>query len=76
MPVSEMTGLATLQAQLDELMRTYRSGARSLEYDGRSITYTSGEEMRAAIASLQSEIAQIMGTTTPTVGVVRSTKGY
>ncbi|TYL86339.1 phage head-tail joining protein [Bradyrhizobium cytisi] len=71
-----MADVAALQAQLDALKRAYRSGVRSLEYDGRSITYTSGEEMRAAIASLQSEIAQIMGTTTPTVGVVRSTKGY
>lgn len=71
-----MADLTALQAQLDELKRAYRSGTRSLEYDGRSITYTSGDEMRAAIASLQSEIAQIMGTTTPTVGVVRSTKGF
>lgn len=71
-----MADLTTLQAQLDELKRAYRSGAHSLEYDGRSITYASGEEMRAAIASLQSEIAQITGTTTATVGVVRSTKGY
>lgn len=76
MPVSKMADLATLQAQLDALKRAYRSGAHSLEYDGRSIVYTSGDEMRAAIASLQSEIAQITGTTTPTIGVVRSTKGY
>ncbi|UQR61768.1 hypothetical protein LRP30_33965 [Bradyrhizobium sp. C-145] len=71
-----MADVAALQAQLDTLKSAYRSGTRSLEYDGRSITYTSGEEMRAAIASLQNEIAQITGTTTPTVAVVRSMKGY
>lgn len=71
-----MIDLATLQAQLDALKRAYRSGAQRLEYDGRVIAYASGDEMRAAIASLQSEIAQLMGTTTPAVGVVRSTKGY
>ncbi|MCW2084357.1 hypothetical protein ABIE85_008371 [Bradyrhizobium diazoefficiens] len=71
-----MADLATLQVQLDALKAAYRSGIRTVEYDGRSTSYVSGEEMRAAIASLQSEIAQIMGTTTPTVGVVRSTKGY
>lgn len=71
-----MTDLATLQRQLDELKRAYRAGVHSLQHDGKVVTYISGEDMRAAIASLQSEIAQLMGTTTPAVGVVRSTKGY
>lgn len=71
-----MADLATLQAQLDALKSAYRSGVRTVEHDGKSVSYVSGDEMRAAIASLQSEIAPIMGTTTPTVGVVRSTKGY
>lgn len=71
-----MTDLATLQRQLDELKRAYRAGVHSLQHDGKVVTYTSGDEMRAAIASLQSEIAQIMGTTAPTIGVVRSSKGF
>jgi hypothetical protein len=71
-----MTDLVTLQAQLDELKRAYRSGVRSLAYDGKTVVYATAEEMRAAIASLQSEIGQITGTATPTVGVVRSSKGY
>ncbi|MFB6448937.1 phage head-tail joining protein [Bradyrhizobium tunisiense] len=71
-----MADLAALQAQLDTLKRAYRSGVRTVEYDGRATTYVSGEEMRAAIFSLREEIAQIMGAATPTVGVVRSSKGY
>lgn len=67
-----MTDLATLQAQLDALKRAYRSGVRSLAHDGKTVTYATAEEMRAAMASLQSE----MGTATPIVGVVRSSKGY
>ncbi|MGY3490225.1 hypothetical protein ACVW1C_008108 [Bradyrhizobium sp. USDA 4011] len=71
-----MADLAALQTQLDALKRAYRSGVRTVEYDGRSTSYVTGDEMRAAIASLQSEIAQIEGTAAPTIGVVRSTKGY
>jgi hypothetical protein len=41
-------------------------------YEGKSISYGSGEEMRAAIASLEAEL----GLSRPVVGVVRSDKGY
>lgn len=71
-----MADLASLQTQLDALKRAYRSGVRAVEHDNKRVTYASGEEMRAAIASLQAEIGQITGNTTSTVGVVRSTKGY
>ncbi|WFU21286.1 hypothetical protein QA649_24585 [Bradyrhizobium sp. CB1717] len=71
-----MADFATLRAQLDTLKRAYRSGVRTVEFDGRATTYVSGEEMRAAISSLREEISQIMGTAAPTVAVVRSSKGY
>ena len=71
-----MADLQTLQAQLDAVQRAYRSGVRSLAHDGKTVTYATAEEMRAAIASLKTEIGQIMGTATPTIGVVRSSKGY
>jgi hypothetical protein len=71
-----MTDVIELQAQLDELRRAYRSGARSVSYDGKSVAYGSSEEMRAAIASLQAEVAHATGTTIGAIGVVRSNKGY
>ncbi len=71
-----MADLGALLTQLEALKRAYRSGVRSLTHDGKTVTYASGEDMRAAIASLQSEITQIAGTTTPVIAVVRSTKGY
>ncbi|MCA1453976.1 hypothetical protein I6F35_12215 [Bradyrhizobium sp. BRP22] len=71
-----MTDVLELQAQLEELRRAYRSGARSVSYEGKNVTYGSGDEMRAAIASLQAEIAHATGTTLQTIGVVRSSKGY
>jgi hypothetical protein len=57
---------------LTELKRAYWSGARSISYEGKAITYGSAEEMRCAIASLEAEL----GTSRPVVGVVRSDKGY
>ncbi|WP_025036215.1 phage head-tail joining protein [Bradyrhizobium sp. DOA9] len=71
-----MADLAALRAQLEALKSAYRSGTRTLQYDGRVVTYVSAAEMREAIASLNAEIAQITGTAAPTVGVVRSSKGY
>jgi hypothetical protein len=69
---SDMADIAELLVQLDELKRAYRSGARSIAYEGKSISYGSGDEMRAAIASLEAEL----GLSRPIVGVVRSTKGF
>jgi hypothetical protein len=67
-----MSDIVELLAQLDELKRAYFSGARSVSYDGKTVTYGSGDEMRAAIAALQSEL----GISRPVVGVVRSSKGF
>jgi hypothetical protein len=67
-----MADLSDLQAQLDELLRAYRSGVRTVAYDGKSVVYGSGDEMRAAIASLQRAIS---GAPVP-VGIVRSSKGF
>ncbi|MGY4297139.1 hypothetical protein ACVWXN_005234 [Bradyrhizobium sp. i1.4.4] len=71
-----MADVTDLQSQLDELKRAYRSGARTVSYDGKSVTYADGAELRAAIASLESEIARAMGLPPSAIGVVRSTKGY
>ena len=71
--------LTSLQAQLADLRAAYRSGADSVSYEGgKSTRFRSGEEMRAAIASLEAEIAAMQGTTkqTPRSVLVRSTKGW
>lgn len=58
---------------LEELKRAYYSGATSLSYDGRSVTYRSASEMREAIAALEAQI----GTTRPREILIRSqSKGW
>ncbi|MEY9236430.1 low affinity Fe/Cu permease [Bradyrhizobium japonicum] len=71
-----MADIADLQSQLNELKRAYRSGARSVSYDGKTVTYADGAELRAVIASLENEIARATGSPPSAIGVVRSTKGY
>ncbi|MCC8936872.1 hypothetical protein H8A99_10335 [Bradyrhizobium sp. Arg68] len=68
--------MTTLLAQLDALKAARRSGLRSIEYEGRRVEYRSDDEMQAAIASIQAEIAAEGGTSRPTVAVVRSSKGF
>jgi hypothetical protein len=71
--ISMSDDLASLQAQLDALKSAYYSGARKLSYEGKNIEYGSGEEMRAAIASLEAAIGN--GSPVRTIAV-RSTKGW
>jgi hypothetical protein len=68
-----MTDMTTLQTQLDSLRAAYASGARSIGYDGKTITYRDADEMRAAIAALEN---QINGPSTPRTILVRSKKGW
>jgi hypothetical protein len=68
--------LASLQGQLASLRTAYRSGVSRSSYEGKSVDYRSGDEMRAAIASLENQIAAISGTTIPRTVVVRSSKGW
>jgi hypothetical protein len=51
---------ATL-AQLDALKSAYRSGQLTVQYEGKSVTMRSMEEMRAAIASLEAELGMQVG---------------
>jgi hypothetical protein len=69
-----MTLQATdLQGFYDELKRAYYSGATSLSYEGKSFTYRSGDEMRAALRALASELGI---STAPQRVVVRARKGW
>lgn len=61
----------------DELIRARARGIRTLEYDGKRITYTSDAEMAAAIADLDRRItnATARGASPRTVSFVTS-KGF
>jgi hypothetical protein len=61
-----------LQTQLASLREAYQSGATSIGYEGKQISYRSAEDMRAAIASLEAQLGIIGGRST----VVRSQKGW
>ena len=62
-----------LQGQLDALLAAYRSGASTVSYDGKTVTYRSGAEMQTAIIGLQRALGL---TTTPTRVVMRGDKGW
>ena len=69
-----MTDIATLQAQLADLKRNYRSGVARANYDGKSVEFKDGPSMLAAIASLENEING--PSAQPRTVTVRSTKGW
>lgn len=70
-----MADLATLETQLEALKNARRSGVQSAGYGDKRTEYRSDEEMQAAIAAIEGEIAAAQGTQ-PRIAVVRSTKGW
>jgi hypothetical protein len=46
----------TAQTQLNALRNAYASGVTSCQYDGKSVSYRSLDEMRAAIAALENQL--------------------
>lgn len=68
-----MADIAQLTAWRDALMGARYRGIRTVEYDGKRVTYASSAEMAAALAGLDREIAGATGR----VSVVRiaSSKG-
>ena len=62
-----MADLAQLSAWRDALMAARYQGIRTVEYDGKRVTYTSDGEMAAALADLNRQIAG----TTGRISVVR-----
>ena len=68
-----MANLAQLNAWRDALMAARYQGIRTVEYDGKRVTYASDGEMAAALADLNRQIAGDAGR----VSVVRiqSSKG-
>ena len=68
-----MADLAQLTAWRDALMAARYRGVRTVEYDGKRVTYASDGEMAAALADLNRQIAGA----TDRISVVRvqSSKG-
>lgn len=68
-----MSDLAQLMAWRDALMEARYKGVRTVEYDGKRVSYATDAEMAAAIADLERRIAAA----TARVSVVRiaSSKG-
>ena len=68
-----MPDLAQLTAWRDALMAARYRGVRSVEYDGKRISYASDREMAAALADLERRVAGATGR----ISVVRiqSSKG-
>jgi len=68
-----MADLAQLIAWRDALMAARYQGIRTVEYDGKRVTYASDGEMAAALADLNRQIAG----TTGRISIVRiqSSKG-
>ena len=68
-----MADLAQLTAWQNALMAARYQGVRTVEYDGKRITYASDGEMAAALADLNRQITGVAGR----ISVVRiqSSKG-
>lgn len=69
-----MAELAQLSAWRDALMAARYRGVRTVEIDGRRITYASEGEMAAALADLERKIAEA-GSTRVSVVRIQSSKG-
>lgn len=59
-----MATVEELQAQLAKLKAARASGAKSISYDNRMVTYRDVAELNAAIASVEQELAALQGTNT------------
>lgn len=67
-----MTDLAQLTAWRGALMAARYQGVRTVEYDGRRVTYGTDGEMAAAIADLERKIAAANGSRVSVVRIASS----
>ena len=49
------------QSDLDALLAAYRAGHQSVQYESKSVTFRSMDDMRAAIASLEAALGITQG---------------
>jgi hypothetical protein len=69
-----MADRATLEGRLDALLAIRDQGVLTVEFNGRRITYRSGDELAAAIADLERRIAAYDRPAITDI-LIRSTKG-
>ena len=69
-----MADLVQLTAWRDALMAARYQGIRTVEYDGKRVTYASDAEMAAALADLNRQMA-MTGPQRVSVVQIRSSKG-
>jgi hypothetical protein len=53
---------ATIRADIDALREAMATGAASVSYEGRTVTYRSYQDMRLALGDLLDELAGAEGT--------------
>lgn len=71
-----MAALADLQQRRDALFKALTDGIRSFrDQNGEEITFSSGSEMRAALAALDREIANLSGGRPASTIIFRTSKG-
>ncbi len=69
-----MADLTQLEAWRDALMRARYASTRTVEYDGRRVSYATDAEMATALADLERRIAAARGGRVTQVRI-NSTKG-
>jgi len=67
-----MTDLAQLTAWRDALLAARYRGVRTVEYDGKRVTYATDGEMAAALADLDRKIAAASGSRVAVVRIASS----
>lgn len=68
-----MTDVLVMLGELESLKSAMRSGALSVSYEGKSVTYRSLAELQSAIAGLERELGLDLR---PRRVVVRTDKGW
>jgi hypothetical protein len=69
-----MSSVAELEAMREKLLHARFAGVRTVEYDGRRVTYATDAEMAAALADLERRIAAAQSGRVSQVRI-QSTKG-
>ena len=59
--------MAWTQADVDVLKAAIASGVKQVVFNGRSTTYADFEQMRAALAMMEAEVAATTGTSSPRI---------
>ncbi|MFG6637167.1 phage head-tail joining protein [Sulfitobacter sp. 1A12126] len=70
-----MATVEQMEAQLDALEDMLASGVLKTEYEGKSLTYRSFNDLERAISRLEVKIARASGKKKPVAGFARFSRG-